>query len=60
MSSNFNLKVVENYQRILSKNMVWSDGIGDNLDIESEGKEGESCDSQVLIWKTEYVVIPLI
>lgn len=40
--------------------MIWSDGLGDILDIKSEGKEGVSSDSQVLVWKTEYVVVPLI
>lgn len=48
MSSKFHLKAVEN-QRILSKEMVWSDGVGDNLDMESEGKKQVHCDSQVLI-----------
>lgn len=38
MSLKFNLKVVENYERILSREMVWLDGFGDNLDMESEGK----------------------
>lgn len=40
--------------------MVGSYGLSDNLDMRSEGKEGVFCDSKILIWKTESMVVPFI
>lgn len=46
--------------RISRKELVGSYGLSDNLGMGSEGKEGVYCDSKILIWKTECMVVPFV
>lgn len=51
---------IGDHAKDFKREMVRSCGLSDNLGMESEGKEGVYCDSKILIWKTECMVVPFI
>lgn len=51
---------IGDHAKDFKKEMVGSYGLSDNLGMENVGKEGVYCDSKILIWKTECMVVPFI